>query len=279
MIPTFSGPVLYFGAVLKSYRRQAGLSQRDVAEQMQVTRNTVINWENDKSKPDHALIPQLCSLLKIPLNTLFSMPEEQELTETERRILGDFRRLSPAGQHVASRILHTISQESVLVQETDLKQTYALFFVRPGQVAAGVGDEVPDLPPEYVFLRRSSLSAKADGIVRVRGDSMEPVYHNGDKVFFERVSSAYPGQDVIVDTDDGAVIKRMAKDRTLYSVNPDLPYPSKNDQNTLVIRGRVLGTVSDSDYPTQKEQGILEELYSDELREFRRRDGWEADEP
>ena len=259
MIPTFSGPVLYFGAVLKSYRRQAGLSQRDVAEQMQVTRNTVINWENDKSKPDHALIPQLCSLLKIPLNTLFSMPEEQELTETERRILGDFRRLSPAGQHVASRILHTISQESVLVQETDLKQTYALFFVRPGQVAAGVGDEVPDLPPEYVFLRRSSLSAKADGIVRVRGDSMEPVYHNGDKVFFERVSSAYPGQDVIVDTDDGAV--------------------SKNDQNTLVIRGRVLGTVSDSDYPTQKEQGILEELYSDELREFRRRYGWEADEP
>jgi hypothetical protein len=207
------------------------------------------------------------------------MPEEQKLTETEHRILEDLRRLPPAGQHVAFRIIHTIAEESALFQEADLKETYGLFFVRPGQVAAGVGDEVPDLPPEYVFLRRNSLSAKADGIVRVHGDSMEPVYHSGDYVFFEKVSSARPGQDVIVDTDDGAVIKRVAGDRTLCSLNPDLPYPSKNDQNTLVIRGRVLGTVPESDYPSQKEQGILEELYSDELREFRRRYGWEADEP
>ena len=59
---------------------------------------------------------------------------------------------------------------------------------------------------------------------------MEPVYHNGDYVYYEEAyyeeaSSADPGEDVIVDTDDGAVIKRVDDDHTLYSVNPAVPYP------------------------------------------------------
>ena len=38
-----------------------------------------------------------------------------------------------------------------------------------------------------------------------------------------------------------------ADDHTLYSVNPAVPYPLKNEQNSLVIRGRVLGVVASSD--------------------------------
>ena len=57
-------------------------------------------------------------------------------------------------------------------------------------------------------------------------------------------------------------------DHTLYSVNPAIPYPKKSDQNTLVIRGRVLGVVASSDKPNKDDLGILEELFVDEIREF-----------
>lgn len=52
------------------------------------------------------------------------------------------------------------------------------------------------------------------------------------------------------------------------SVNPAIPYPKKSDQNTLVIRGRVLGVVASSDRPSKDDISILEELFIDEIREF-----------
>ena len=109
---------------------------------------------------------------------------------------------------------------------------------------------------------------------------MEPVYFDGDDVYYKEASAASPGEDVIVDTDDGAVIKRVDDDYTLYSVNPDprYAYPAKNDHNTLVIRGIVLGTVHSSDRANKEDRGVLEDLFVDEIREFNEEhnlDGWE----
>ena len=50
-------PPLQFGALIKERRRQSHLSQREFAELMHVTRNTVVNWEADYSRPDLNLIP------------------------------------------------------------------------------------------------------------------------------------------------------------------------------------------------------------------------------
>ena len=124
-----------------------------------------------------------------------------------------------------------------------------------------------------MFLRKNHINAKADGIALVDGKSMEPVYHDGDYVYYEEVSAADPGEDVLVDTEDGAVIKRVDDDYTLYSVNPAIPYPKKSDQNTLVIRGRVLGVVASSDRPSKDDISILEELFIDEIREFNEEHG------
>ena len=177
----------------------------------------------------------------------------------------------PAGRRVADRLVSALAEEEQRALDARLKEDYALFLVRPGSLAAGTGSEVPDLPPEYTFLRRNQLNARADGIALVDGCSMEPVYHSGDYVYYQAASSADPGEDVLVDTDDGAVIKRVGADYTLCSVNPAVPYPAKSEQNTLVIRGRVLGVVSSSDQPSEGDAASLEELFADEIRAFRTR--------
>ena len=68
-------PVM-FGSLIKERRKKAKLSQKDFADMMHVTRNTVINWEADKSKPDYSLIPEVCSLLNIQIHELFHMQAE-----------------------------------------------------------------------------------------------------------------------------------------------------------------------------------------------------------
>ena len=259
---------IMFGSLIKERRKKAKLSQKDFADMMHVTRNTVINWEADKSKPDYSLIPEVCSLLNIQIHELFHMQAENGLSDLEDRVVGNIRLLNPTSRRVIDKMISTMVEEELLAKDKALKETFTLFLKRPGSVAAGIGNYVPEEAPEYVFLRKNHINARADGIALVDGKSMEPVYHSGDYVYYEEASSADPGEDVLVDTDDGAVIKRVDDDYTLYSVNPAVPYPKKSDQNTLVIRGRVLGVVASSDRPSKDDIGILEELFVDEIREF-----------
>ena len=249
---------LRFGALLRDRRRMARLTQQDVAERLHVNPNTVKNWEYDRTKPDHDLIPPLCSLLGIRLDELYQAAPDGAPSALEERVVRHLRLLDPADRKALDKMI------SVMVDE------------RQHARQAAIGDEVPQEPPSYTFLRRNAANSRADGVVRVRGRSMEPVYQDGDYVYFRNASSARSGEDVIVDTEEGAVIKRVSADGTLYSVNPDLPYPARNDQNTLVIRGRVLGIVQSSDHPGREESALLEDLFADDIRSFRQAYGLEA---
>ena len=264
---------LLFGQVLKEHRKRKKYSQQEFADIMNVTRNTIINWEADKSKPDYSYVPELCSLLDIRLNELFGMKSDSGLSSLEERVINNLRALSPVSRRVVDKMVSAMLSEESVLRDEEMKMTFRLTLVRPGSAAAGTGDFVPDEPPTYTFLRRNSINEHADGIVRVHGASMEPIYHDGDYVYYEETPSATPGEDVIVDTDDGAVIKRVDDDLTLYSVNPNCPYPAKTDDNSLVVRGRVLGTVHSSERASKEDEEILEDLFADEIREFNEEHG------
>ena len=263
--------MIMFGSLLKERRKKARISQKDFAEMMDVTRNTVINWEADKCKPDYNLIPEICAILGIQIHELFNMPASNGLNPVEERIIDNVRLLTPMSRRIVDEMISTLLQEEIYARDRELKKAYGLFLVRPGSVAAGTGEYVPAEPPSYTFLRKNHINERADGIVAVKGRSMEPVYHDGDYVYYKEAEYASPGEDVIVDTDDGAVIKRVGSDHTLYSLNPDLPYEEKNDDNCLKIRGIVLGTVYSSD--KAEDPAVLEEMFVDEIREFNRKYG------
>ena len=85
-----TAPIM-FGALLKERRKKAQLSQKDFADMMHVTRNTVINWETDKSKPDYSLIPELCTLLNIQIHELFHMQAQTALGDLEDLFVEEIR--------------------------------------------------------------------------------------------------------------------------------------------------------------------------------------------
>ena len=56
------------GVKLKEARLQAGLTQENVAEEIQVTRQTISNWETEKSFPDIVSVIKLSTLYNISLD-------------------------------------------------------------------------------------------------------------------------------------------------------------------------------------------------------------------
>ena len=56
---------------LKAARVNAGYTQQEVAEQLNVAISTVRNWENDVTTPKLSLFVQLCKLYQIPMDVIF----------------------------------------------------------------------------------------------------------------------------------------------------------------------------------------------------------------
>ncbi len=68
--------VMEIGAKLKDARMRAGMTQEKVAEEIQVTRQTISNWENEKFFPDIVSVIRLSSLYGISLDQLLKGDEE-----------------------------------------------------------------------------------------------------------------------------------------------------------------------------------------------------------
>lgn len=73
-----------FGDKLLKLRKLNGMSQEDLAEKLNVTRQTVSKWETNQSTPDFDKILPLCELYGIsPTELLTGEKEEQETANNE----------------------------------------------------------------------------------------------------------------------------------------------------------------------------------------------------
>lgn len=68
------------------FRKQAGMSQEDLADKLQLTRQTISKWENGLSEPDLATLEQLCKLLQIsPDELLLGKKKEAPVPVLEKK--------------------------------------------------------------------------------------------------------------------------------------------------------------------------------------------------
>ena len=64
------------GKKLKNARVQSGMTQENVAEKINVSRQTISNWENEKSYPDIISVIELSNLYSISLDVLLKGDEK-----------------------------------------------------------------------------------------------------------------------------------------------------------------------------------------------------------
>lgn len=77
-------------------REEKGLSQEALAEKLEVSRQTVSNWENDRATPDAYKLKHLCEVLGISADGLLEMGEcdctleekKSELSQEDTNFVG-----------------------------------------------------------------------------------------------------------------------------------------------------------------------------------------------
>ena len=86
---------MLFAETLKKLRAEKGLSQREMAEQVYVTRSTVARWESGSRLPDAVMISRLSKCLGVDVGTLLSAAAESD--ESLNVILVDDRKIILTG--------------------------------------------------------------------------------------------------------------------------------------------------------------------------------------
>lgn len=82
------------GKQLKNARTASGLTQENVAEEIQVSRQTISNWENEKSYPDIMSVIKLSALYSISLDELLKGDSKMiEHLEESTNVVNSNRRL------------------------------------------------------------------------------------------------------------------------------------------------------------------------------------------
>ena len=106
-------------------------------------------------------------------------------------------------------------------------------------VSAGTGNPLDEEYPEKVDIAEQPPKG-TDFIVRVSGDSMEPTYHNGDKLFVKEQPSIEVGDIGIFVVNGNAYVKELGIDK-LISHNEKYPDIIINEYITSKCCGKVLG--------------------------------------
>ena len=109
------------GEQIKKYRKAKKISQKNLAEIMQITRNSVINWESNRYKPDINLIPKLCMVLKISPNDLFDIYPPNHINDHEDTLLDQYRKISPFGQKIIDHLISDILTEERAEKENPVE--------------------------------------------------------------------------------------------------------------------------------------------------------------
>lgn len=104
------------GEVISTLRKEKGMTQKELADKLNITDKAVSKWERDISFPDTATIPKLAELLEVSVEELMNakavpLPEPKGAQQIIRTVL----KAIPAAMGVAvvvTSLLGTLTVES-----------------------------------------------------------------------------------------------------------------------------------------------------------------------
>ena len=74
------------GPKIKELRNKAGLTQKDLADQLHVTYQAVSRWENDDAEPSIGTLKEMCGILNCSIEELLETDKKNEQNPVEEKV-------------------------------------------------------------------------------------------------------------------------------------------------------------------------------------------------
>ncbi|HEP1794328.1 TPA: helix-turn-helix domain-containing protein [Streptococcus suis] len=232
---------IYIGQQIKNYRKQIGLTQKELAEKLGMGHTTVANYEKGFRSPKKDTLFDLADVFGVSIDDLFPQRAATAPNSLVEQISDKVVQLTEPNQknvlRYSSELLdkqNTVAYSKNTVSE--LQATYHTYNYYDQPASAGTGQYLNDVKVETIEL---PIEVDADFVVPIYGDSMEPEYHSGDYVFVKLSVDLSDGDIGVFAYNGEAYIKQLRitdQGAYLHSLNPDyddIPITADTDFRTI----------------------------------------------
>lgn len=230
-----------FGNRLKQARENKGYNQKQFAERLGVTPTRLNYWEKDKREPDVAIIKQIAQILEVPSDWLIGnnlINVDITLSANEKQHIKKYRSLDHYGRKAVDSLMDIELERCSLVVELPRLITLPMADL---PASAGTGQWLDENGHfEGIDVIDTPQARTANIIIKVSGDSMEPLFHDGDALLVERQERMEQGEIGVFIIDGCGYIKKLGHNE-LISVNPDYDNIPLTAQNSVKCYGKVVG--------------------------------------
>ena len=233
----------FVGAQIKKYRNIKGMTQQDIANALGESSGRVIyNWEKGIGRPDCDKLARLCDLLEVSADELIGCKSmAQRPTATEWNTIQKYRALDEHGKEIVDYLIDSeYKRVATLTRKPKPRMLKMDYYTLPA--SAGTGNFLDSDLAEDLLVPESAEAEQADFVISVGGDSMEPTYHDGDKVFVKKCDSVDIGEVGIFVVNGDAYIKELGS-KCLISHNEKYKPIRIGENDSVYCCGRVIGIV------------------------------------
>lgn len=237
-----------FGSNLVSLRKSKNISRKELAEMLDIPYTTLRNYEADQREPGHKFLIKVANLFSVSVDELIGNALKNDtpsLSNEALQVAIDYSDLDKPGKRAVRVTLD--DQRRRVKEEANRNDKVTLFPVKEyiQSASAGYGDFFDDDSFDVVDLVKRP-PAGTTYLVKVDGDSMEPTYHDGDRLFVSAQETLNFGEIGVFSINGDLYIKEYGR-AGLVSHNPTYPIRRPSPYDSSKIIGRVLG-VCTSDY-------------------------------
>lgn len=206
----------------------------DLAEKVGVSKSAVSHWLAGDNSPNIEVLAKICQIYDIKMSDILS--DKTDFSYNEKTMIKKYRSLDQFGKKAVDDILNDEYERCLYIEkEPSIKLRCSLL-----KASAGTGNWLDDEQMGTITVVDTPEARKADIVIEVDGDSMEPEYSSGDKVLVRLQPAVEIGEVGIFIMDGNGYIKKFAEDR-LISLNTEYKdvYPSEYSDFRCI--GKVIG--------------------------------------
>lgn len=240
------------GLRIKQKRTEENITQDDLAKNLGLNKSTIQRYETGKIKTVKLpVIEAMARMLHVNPAWLIGKSEEEapsysvNLDSKSQELLTNYNKLNDQGQHeVRKRAAELTEIPRYLKEESENKIITLNIDSFEMPASAGSGMYLSDEYKEVIQVKDCYEARTADFVIPIAGDSMEPLYSDGDRVFVKSMPMVEVGEIGIFVINGDAYIKKRGRDR-LISLNRKRKDIVFGEGDTIVCLGKVIGKVEE----------------------------------
>ena len=236
---------IIIGENIKQYRLQNGWTQQELGAKIGISKNAIGNYEKGFRSPKKDTMFDLANAFNVSIDDLFP-PIQKDSSSNTPQIQTIYDELKPPRQakvltYAERQLYEQKNEDKTKVNEVSEAIQFYSYDYYDHPASAGTGQYLNDVRVERIEL---PVDVDADFVIPIKGDSMEPDYHDGDLVFIQTSVDLNDGVIGVFNYNGDAYIKQLVIDEDqayLHSLNQaykDMPITPETDF-------RIIGEVVD----------------------------------